>query len=623
MPTISQLPSTNAASAADDIPISQSGIARAITVGALLASTQPAIVVDSPSLIGRTSLGSGGPEQINVGLGIGLSNGTLIANGLDHAAFPEASSLSTKSAVVISDQGNPMLMDASLLRGLFSAGQNIAIDSNGVISTLATGTTSGTLEAGNLISKFPVVDGLSGQDLVAISQAGSDYAIEYSNLLGGITIDEAQSAGPVGDVDKLWVAQGSNVMASQTFGAIWTWLANKLSTYQTSVVELTVNTTLNTILHSNRFLICSQPITLLPSVDNMGSGFQCNVINASGGSVTLGLGFVSSSGSLVLNPWQSAMLSCIVYSGGSVAFAAMPTVASVTILPGQTSGLSSVGATTTTISVSWNPPSTGGVALSYLIQYRLTGTTPWTSSLPIINATTYQITGLQPATSYDVVVEAQNAAGVGSASVILALTTKSLLQLIAPSPVTGLQASATSSSTILVSWTLQTGTNAAISYTIQYKLSSSSDWTSSNTGITGVSSTISGLQAGTSYDFSVVGINSAGMAPASASATAITQAAPSTVSSIKWNLSPSGIYTHGSGTIGVNAQVLPAASPVQFGFSLSSTIPPSIWTPAVLVNSNIWGAYAPTPTTAGTWYAWAEGLDGSAPTVSQSPFVVQ
>jgi hypothetical protein len=42
-----------------------------------------------------------------------------------------------------------------------------------------------------------------------------------------------------------------------------------------------------------------------------------------------------------------------------------------------------------------------------------------------------------------------------------------------------------------------------------------------------------------------------------------------------------------------------------------------------LVNSNLWGAYVPTPATAGEWYVWGEGLDGSAPTVSPSPFVVQ
>ena len=41
------------------------------------------------------------------------------------------------------------------------------------------------------------------------------------------------------------------------------------------------------------------------------------------------------------------------------------------------------------------------------------------------------------------------------------------------------------------------------------------------------------------------------------------------------------------------------------------------------VNSNLWGNYVPTPATAGTWYVWAEGLDGSAPTISSTPVQVQ
>jgi hypothetical protein len=41
------------------------------------------------------------------------------------------------------------------------------------------------------------------------------------------------------------------------------------------------------------------------------------------------------------------------------------------------------------------------------------------------------------------------------------------------------------------------------------------------------------------------------------------------------------------------------------------------------VNTNLWGAYVNTPATAGTWYTWAEGLDGSTLTVSTSSFLVQ
>jgi hypothetical protein len=40
------------------------------------------------------------------------------------------------------------------------------------------------------------------------------------------------------------------------------------------------------------------------------------------------------------------------------------------------------------------------------------------------------------------------------------------------------------------------------------------------------------------------------------------------------------------------------------------------------VNTDLWGAYVPTPTVAGTWYVWAEGLDGSASTFSPAGITV-
>jgi hypothetical protein len=237
---------------------------------------------------------------------------------MDHSAFDVTSSLSLGSDLVISNQGVPMLMQATLLRGLFTAGRNVAIDPNGVISAVGSASSIGALN---------VVTELSSQDLVAVSQFGSNYAITYGNLLDGITIDEAQAAGAAEDSDITWVAQGGNVMARQTFAAIWVWIAGNLPTYKAPVIEINVNTNLDTTNHNARLLICSQPVTLTPLIPSMCSGFRCTVINASAGNVTLGSGFISSSGSLVLTPWQSATLSCATYSAGTIAFAAMPTPA--------------------------------------------------------------------------------------------------------------------------------------------------------------------------------------------------------------------------------------------------------------------------------------------------------
>jgi hypothetical protein len=621
MPTISQLPAASSITAADEVPISQDGAARATSIGALLSSVQPVITVDSPSLLGRKSLGSGSPEQIDIGAGLNLSNGTLVAVGLDQASYPTTSTFSAQSDLVISNHGTPMLMQANLLRKLFTAGQNVTIDPNGTISATAVTSGGGTISAGSFIGSLQVITALASQDLVPISHAGSAFAISYNNLLDGITIDQAPAAAAAGDSDTTWVAQGGNVMASQTFGAIWTWIASKLSTYKSPVMEVTTNTNLDSGTHNGRLLICSQPITLTPLIGNMGSGFRCTVINASAGNVTLGSGFVSSGGTLLLAPWQTATLSCATYSAGTIAFAAMATAA--TSPPGQVAGLANAGLTSSTITVSWQAPSTGGAVLSYVVQYRLTGTTSWTSSVSVSNVTIYQLTALQAATSYDIVVQAQNAGGSGAASSILTIVTANSAQTGVPPQVVGLTASPTSSVAIQLTWTAQTGSSAATSFTIQYRTTGSSSWTSSVNGISGTGTSVSGLQPSTSYDFAITGANSAGVGPASSAVTTVTLASSQSVSSITWNVLPSGTYTHGSGAIGINAQVAPASAPVQFGFSLSATTPPTNWTTAVLVNTNLWGAYVSTPSTAGTWYVWGQGLDGSGRTLSPVPFAVQ
>ena len=311
MPTITQLPEAATVTASDLIPVSQDGSARSVSVGTVLSSVQPAITVASPSLIGRTSLGAGGPEQVNIGKGLELTNTTLAANGADHANFAVLPNLVVESDLVVSNQGTPMLMPASLLRNLFTAGSNIIIGSDGTISSIATGGSASVSGLGSAIGGLGVVSSLSAQDLIAISQGGSDYGIRYANFLNGITIDQAQLAGPAQDTDAIWSAQGSNIMMRQNLAAIWTWIANKIPLYKAPVVELKNDTTLNTNDRNGRLLVCSQSMTLTPSMVTMGNGFICRVINVGSGNVTLEAHFVTSSGGYVIAPWQSAEIFCV------------------------------------------------------------------------------------------------------------------------------------------------------------------------------------------------------------------------------------------------------------------------------------------------------------------------
>jgi hypothetical protein len=310
------------------------------------------------------------------------------------------------------------------------------------------------------------------------------------------------------------------------------------------------------------------------------------------------------------------------YSTGTIAFASIAGAAAA-VVPGQVTNLVSSAMTSTSIALSWQAPESGGSPSSYTVRYRQSGTATWNSTATDVGMMTSTLSGLLPTTSYDIVVQAVNAAGAGLPSAILVVTTAIPTQSAPPPQVTGLSATPTSSSAVQLTWSAQAGAGAATSFTIQYRTTGSSTWTGSVAAISGSSTAITGLQALTSYDFSVFGVNASGSGVVSLVVTAITQAASQSVASITWNLLPIGTYTHSVGAIGVNAHVAPEASPVQFGVSQSATVPPASWTAGVLINTDLWGAYVPTPAMPGSWYVWGEGLDGSASTVSSSTFLVQ
>src|SRR5580704_2590992 len=94
MPTIAQLPPVASVTAADEVPVSQTGVTRSVSVGILLSSMQPAIVTDTGTLLGRVSLGVGGPEPIAVGSGLLLNGGTLSAPAFDPTSLPQRTTLS-------------------------------------------------------------------------------------------------------------------------------------------------------------------------------------------------------------------------------------------------------------------------------------------------------------------------------------------------------------------------------------------------------------------------------------------------------------------------------------------------------------------------------------------------
>ena len=406
-------------------------------------------------------------------------------------------------------------------------------------------------------------------------------------------------------------------MVRQTLAALWGWLNTKFSGYLLPTLELTANTTLSAAVHNGHVLICSQPITVTPAPAAMENGFSCTLINVSSGNVTFGSGITTSSGNTSLPVGEAANLSCVTYSGGTLVYAWTGGTTTSLALPAQVTGLAVGTVTSSSIALSWAALSPSPT--NYTVQYRGSGTTAWSDASPVAtpNCT---VTGLLAATSYDFAVFAANAAGAGGASTIVTAATTGTLP--PPGEVNGLIGSNATGSTVSLAWSPPTSGGTVSSYSVQYRVSGTTSWSTAASGLTALSFTATGLSPATNYDFEVVAVNAAGPGPASAIATTSTIAAGVSVTSITWNIVPSGGYAKGVGAIAVNAQISPSNAPVQFGFSTSLTVPPTTWTAGTYVNSNLWGAYVNTPSAAGTYYAWVEGTDGSSPTVYPTGFSV-
>ena len=473
------------------------------------------------------------------------------------------------------------------------------------------------------ISDLPVVTAISADDLIGVSQGGTADCITYQNFLNGLTIDNALAAVAASDSDTFWVAQGVSTMARQTFSAIWAWIVSNQPRYSFPVVELTVNTILDSAVHNGRILVCSKSLTLTPVFANMGSGFTCSVINLSGANVDFDVGIVSSSGISILPAGLSCTMQGLAYSGGNIIYAAIAgnEPPSTLTLPGAVIDVGVTSVSSGGVSLIWLSPTTGGAVTSYTVEYQIIGATEWTTVNSSIIDTAYTVSGLLPSTTYNFVVFATNSAGTGPSSTVISGVTAATGG-IAPGQVTEVSVSAATSSALSLMWSAPSAGTTPFSYTIDCRQTGTVPWTTYASSVSITSASVTGLSPATLYDLQIYASNAWGAGLPSVIISQNTVAAGTAVTALTWNLVPSGSYSVGGGSIGVNAHVTPSSAAVQFGFSASSTIPPAIWTQASYVNSDLWGAYISTPATAGTWYSWAEGIDGSLPTVYSTPFTV-
>jgi|GEM_PF-1463804 hypothetical protein len=618
MTTIAQLPPATSVGSGDMLPLSQAGLLYSVTASQLTAELQPLITIPTGELLGRKSTGSGEPESISVGAGLGLIAGVLTANGGDHTSFPRQGAMSISDDIVMSSNGSPGLLPVTALRGLFSAGTGLEIDGNGVITVTAS-TVAGPTgpqgiageqgQPGPAGAIGPAGVGLSGPaagnsassigaaDYVALWQNGDLAWMPYGQFLGGQTIDQLPAAGAVADGDELLVAQGGNALSVQSFGAVWAYIEGKLPTVQESVVELTQNTVLDATNHNNRILVVSAPIILTANFANMGPGFSCTLINLAAGAVTMGTGITSGSGSTTLPPGAMTMLLGLSYSGGSLVWwsGIVPNAPTITV--------ASIAAPTLDASFIVG----GGIFndAPTALDYSTDGGTTWlVAESPVITANAYSFTlpGLSAGTYTLHIRDHNNMAvvGISNAFVVAAptisVTTVPLTLMLGAvlalsggvSPANsavqvGLSIGATTAPTIWV--------NAAVSGDV---------WTASLTPVS----------VGTYY----VWVQQEADTAIAAVSSAVSVVAPS--------ISVSAPVSGSAGSpLTVTGSVTPAADTVNIMLSTqNSTAPTSGWIAAI----NTAGSFSAslTPAVGGTYYVWAQDAASGLTTVSSAIGVV-
>ncbi len=166
---------------------------------------------------------------------------------------------------------------------------------------------------------------------------------------------------------------------------------------------------------------------------------------------------------------------------------------------------------TTSMALSWAAPSSGGTAANYVLQQSAAGSGNWTTAAsPTVSSAS--VSGLTAATGYDYRVAAANAGGTSAYSAILS-NAMTAAALAAPNTVSGLGASGATSNSLTLTWVEGGGTPAARSVA-QRTPSGSGPYIQSAGTFGSTGGTVTGLSAGSSYDFQVVETNATGSSAA-------------------------------------------------------------------------------------------------------------
>ena len=161
---------------------------------------------------------------------------------------------------------------------------------------------------------------------------------------------------------------------------------------------------------------------------------------------------------------------------------------------GTVSGLASSAVTVSGATISWTALSG---ALNYDVDYKLASASTWTNAATATTATSVNLSGLTENSLYDWRVRANCTGATGTYSTAQFTTLSSTPTC---GTVSGLTSSGITTAAATVSWTALSG---ALNYDVDYKTNASATWINAATGTSSTSVSLSGLAAGTLYDWRV------------------------------------------------------------------------------------------------------------------------
>lgn len=172
-----------------------------------------------------------------------------------------------------------------------------------------------------------------------------------------------------------------------------------------------------------------------------------------------------------------------------------------TVAPGVVTSLAATSAGTNSISLTWGTPATGSSPFTFLVLYRQSGTTSFSTG-PTVTVNSATVPNLAAGISYDFEVQARNSAGTSTSGVVTQSTS-----LIPPSPATNLVATVVQATAITITWSPPaTGTPPYV-YTVLYRVTGTIPFQSLAVGAGTIGLTLINLTPVTSYDIEVQATN--------------------------------------------------------------------------------------------------------------------